>query len=102
MLASSAPRRYLATDKTNSSTMAAAQPAVAVEPEIGPSAPELQLTNLTGDHERTFFDENRLSCERGCVAVDVLEITLNRPERRNALGRELLTQVGRSTMMIER
>jgi hypothetical protein len=23
-----------------------------VTPEIGPSAPELQLNNLTGDHER--------------------------------------------------
>jgi hypothetical protein len=30
-------QRYLATE---------------VQPEIGPSVPELQLTNLTGDHQR--------------------------------------------------
>jgi hypothetical protein len=36
--------RYLATDKTNQTEQS--------QPEIGPSAPELQVNNLTGDHER--------------------------------------------------
>ncbi len=44
-------RRYLATDKSNNTTT---ETSTATEPqsEIGPSAPELQIHNLTGDHER--------------------------------------------------
>jgi len=40
----SSNRRYLATDEQKKPTESQA--------EIGPSAPELQLNNLTGDHER--------------------------------------------------
>jgi hypothetical protein len=40
----SSNRRYLATDEQKK----APEP----QAEIGPSAPELQLNNLTGDHER--------------------------------------------------
>jgi hypothetical protein len=40
----SSHRRYLATDKVDKTE--------GVQTEIGPSAPELQLNNLTGDHER--------------------------------------------------
>jgi hypothetical protein len=49
----SSPRRYLASD-TNKSQMPSEQPIppVTAPEEIGPSAPELQLNNLTGDYER--------------------------------------------------
>lgn len=40
----SSHRRYLATDKTKAEAAS----------EIGPSAPELQVTNLTGNHERKY------------------------------------------------
>ncbi|UJR15183.1 hypothetical protein I4U23_002144 [Adineta vaga] len=63
-----ASRRYLATEKSKETKVEASV-------EIGPSAPELQVTNLTGEHEH------------------VIEVALNRGERRNALGKELLAQL---------
>ena len=46
----SSHRRHMASVE-NTSQMETNIPAE-VKPEIGPSAPELQLNNLTGDHER--------------------------------------------------
>jgi hypothetical protein len=90
----SSHRRYLATEQnvdvkteTNNTTQS--------QPEIGPSAPELQVNNLTGEHERKsrhiiFSLKFRLS-----FVIDIIEIALNRVDRRNALGRQLLSQVDR-------
>ncbi|CAF5161732.1 unnamed protein product, partial [Rotaria sp. Silwood1] len=61
----SSHHRYLSTKKENNTES---------NTEIGPSAPELQINNLTGDHEH------------------IVEIALNRAERRNALGKQLLNQ----------
>ncbi|CAF4048688.1 unnamed protein product, partial [Rotaria magnacalcarata] len=61
----SSQRRYLATEKS----------AETASPGIGPLAPELQVNNLTGDHQ------------------NVIEIAFNRPERRNALGKQLLNEL---------
>ncbi|CAF3591516.1 unnamed protein product [Rotaria sp. Silwood1] len=58
----SSHHRYLSTKKENNTES---------NTEIGPSAPELQINNLTGDHEH------------------IVEIALNRAERRNALGADL-------------
>ena len=44
-------RRPLATDKINTTEMETNNRANS-KPEIGPSAPELQIRDLTGDHER--------------------------------------------------
>ncbi|CAF3678049.1 unnamed protein product [Rotaria sp. Silwood1] len=62
----SSHHRYLSTKKENNTES---------NTEIGPSAPELQINNLTGDHEH------------------IVEIALNRAERRNALGKQLLSQL---------
>ncbi|CAF1413931.1 unnamed protein product [Rotaria sp. Silwood1] len=62
----SSHHRYLSTKKENNTES---------NTEIGPSAPELQINNLTGDHEH------------------IVEIALNRAERRNALGKQLLNQL---------
>ncbi|CAF0841687.1 unnamed protein product [Adineta steineri] len=70
----SANRRYLATDQ-NASTKTETNTTTEAQAEIGPSAPELQVNNLTGDHQHVF------------------EIALNRAERRNALGKQLLSQL---------
>jgi hypothetical protein len=61
--------------------------------EIGPSAPELQLNNLTGDHQSNACLIVIISLSTTINFIDVLEIALNRPERRNALGKQLLHQV---------
>ena len=45
----SSHRRCMATDKNNNTKI---ETAAESQPEIGPSAPELQVNTLTGDHER--------------------------------------------------
>lgn len=44
--------RYSSTDKATNTKMET-NGTPETKPEIGPEAPELQINNLTGDHERT-------------------------------------------------
>lgn len=60
-------RRFLATEATPEAT--------GEKTEIGPSAPELEVNQLQGQNQH------------------ILEIALNRPERRNALGKQLVAQL---------
>ena len=63
-------------------------------PEIGPAAPELHFTNLTGDHERKLLSFFLVHKHLPFVFLDIIEIAFDRAARRNALGKLLLDQAG--------
>lgn len=75
----------------NASRRCLASKTEATATEIGPSAPELQLNHLEGDLQSDYrlFASIQIRMDH----LDVVEIALNRPERRNALGKQLLEQV---------